>query len=139
MGAPAAQKVSQVGVVEACRRGIIITEDEGGGNGATPQSIKIKHMTQAAYTLIEADANFMLVFDVAGTVTITLPDIPSAQDTAPFTVVLVNTLGPVDLVTAQGENLVAYAPHAEQNASIGLLRGSANWYATGTNAKPEDQ
>ena len=139
MGAPAASKVAAVGVIEACKRGIIITEDEGGGSGATPQSIKIKHMAQAAYTLIEADANFMLVFAVAGTVTITLPAIASAQDTAPFTIVVVNTLGPIDLVTAQGENLVAYAPHAEQNASIGLLRGSENWYATGTNAKPEDQ
>lgn len=137
MGASAAAKVAKIGTIEACRQGVILTEDEGGGNGAVPQSVKIKHMTQAAYTLKEADANYMLVFDVAGTVTITLAAFPTAKDDAPHTVLLVNTLGPIDIV-AGTETLVAYAPHAEQNATIGLMRGSQKWYATGTNVKPED-
>lgn len=137
MGIAAAAKVAKIGAIEACRQGVILTEDEGGGSGAVPQSVKIKHMTGSAYTLKEADANYMLVFDTAGTVTVTLAAFPTATDEAPHTVLMVNTLGPIDII-AGSETLVAYAPHAEQNATIGLLRGSVNWYATGTNVKPED-
>lgn len=110
----------------------------GGGEQKEPESLKIRHLTDSAYTVVEADRDYMLVFDVAADVKLTLGAIQGATDEKTFSVLAVNTMGRIDILTASGETLVAYAPHAEQSATIGLTRGAAKWYATGTNAPAEE-
>lgn len=112
-----------------------------GGSGTPGPSggaLQIRHLTSPAYTIAAADKDHMLVFDVEGDVTITLPSMAGATDANTFSVLAVNTLGRINLVTAPGETLVAYAPHAEQSATIGLTRGSVKWYGTGTNVPIEE-
>lgn len=133
-----AKRVGDVGIIQAIKEGTILSGDGGGIPGGFVGGPRIRHSTAGGYTLVEADHNAMIVFDVAADVTVTLPVMATARDEAPFSCLLVNTMGRIDLVTAVGETLVAYAPHAEQGATIGLMRGVAKWYATGTNVKIEE-
>lgn len=90
------------------------------------------------YTIALEDSNAYLVFDFAGDVQLHLPKI-LASDEHPLTCFAVNTLGRIDLILDGGAgNLVAYAPHAGKQVTCGLMRGVANWYATGTNNKEEE-
>lgn len=120
--------------------GTDLHECTGGSGSPSPSSgaLKIRHLTSPTYTIATADRDYMLVFDVSADVTITLPPIPGATDDSTFSVLAVNTLGRINLMSAPGETLVAYAPHAEQSATIGLTRGAVKWYATGTNIPVEE-
>ena len=135
-----AKRVGEVGIVQAVREGTVLSKAGGGtpGGDVFQGGPEIRHLTAATYTLTPADHNAMLVFDVAADVVVTLPKLNDAKDAAPFSCLIVNTLGRLDFTAAAGETLVAYAPHAEQGATVGMMRGAVNWYATGTNVKVED-
>lgn len=131
-------QLSQMAGVHTQVVGKGISVGGGGGEQKDPPSLKIRHLTENAYTVVKGDRDYMLVFDVAGDVKLTLGAIDGATDSETFSVLAVNTLGRIDIVAAPGETLVAYAPHAEQSATIGLTRGSVKWYATGTNVPAEE-
>ena len=128
------EQLAEIGLVGAVK--------EGSFDGALSDpsevsaNLHIVHKgSMATYTPAASDNGAYMVFDYAGDMVITLPSALTAPESNPFTMFVVNTLGRIDF--ALETPFVGYAPHAAQNVTVGLLRGSTNWYATGTNNKEE--
>ncbi|ATN92886.1 hypothetical protein QGX11_gp123 [Pseudomonas phage PPSC2] len=112
--------------------------NNGNGSETAPvqATLHIVHKgSVGAYTPTAEDNGAYMVFDFDGDVQMTLPAALSYPEANPFSMFVVNTLGGIAFLPETP--FVGYAPYASQNVTCGLLRGTANWYATGTNNKEE--
>lgn len=125
--------VSQLGVLGAIQQGVF--QDTRNGEDSPPQLHIVHKGSVATFTPSISDNGAYIVFDYAGDMEITLPASLVASEDNPFSVFVVNTLGRIDFITETP--FIGYAPHVAQNVTCGLLRGTTNWYASGTNNKEE--
>lgn len=130
-----AEFFSRKGLAGMTRDGDIDYILAGNSTPASNQLHIVHKGNVSTYTPTEVDDGAYMVFDYAGDMVITLPASLVADESDPFTMFVVNTLGRIDFVSETP--LIAYAPHVAQYVTCGLIRGSVNWYASGTNNKEE--
>jgi hypothetical protein len=81
-----------------------------------------------AYTVSEADANKLLIFNQA-TVTLTLPATIEAESDKTVTIMAVNTVGKIVLA---GATPVSVANQVDAKAMAGIVYAGGTWVVTGT-------
>lgn len=129
-------KLATLGLLEAAINGAFhdLVAD---GPDNTPHLHIVHKGSMASYVVQEEDDMAYMVFDYAGDIQVTLPLAWIASEDRPFSMMMVNTLGRIDFIIADEDKFIGFAPHADQHVTVGLIRGSINWYATGTNNKLE--
>lgn len=124
--------INRAGVLEAIREGRFDALCDDGETGDPRGQLKWRNGVGASYTPTNADKDTLIIFNEPE-VTITFgTQSPGTSDTAWFSMI-VNKGGKLTLVG----DIIAYANHADQNVTIGIVRTDSAWVVSGTNIPEE--
>lgn len=124
--------INRAGIIGAVEAGYIDALVDDGETGDPRGQIKYRYQSGNSYSPNQNDKDTIVIFDAPDVAVTFGSQDPGTSDTAWFSM-LVNKGGSLTL----NGTIIGYAPHADKNVTIGIIRTASEWIVSGTNI-PED-
>lgn len=124
--------INRAGVIEAVRAGYFDALIDDGETGDPRGQLKYRVGTGASYRPLDSDKDTMIIFNEPEVTVDFGTQSPGTADTAWFCMI-VNKGGKLTL----NGTIISYAPHADKNVTIGIVRTATEWIVSGTNIPEE--
>lgn len=124
--------INRAGIIGAVEAGYVDALMDDGQTGDPRGQIKWKNATGPSYSPTSADKDTILIFNEPEVTVNFGSQSPGTVDTAWF-LMIVNKGGKLTLTGS----IIAYAPHADKDVTIGVIRTNTEWVVSGTNVPEE--